>query len=132
MAGYWNEINMKETKEIIQGDTFLNRASADADLLNSGRFAKETATTVTGAKAVPSYPRLPSGPWSEGDPGAPDPTTNELGYRIDEVEAVLPASSADQSISSPGDAGTEATEAVSSPPVASTKSQPRKSSFRRF
>jgi len=83
MTGYWNEINPKETKEIIQGDTFLNRAQADADLLNSGRFAKEAATTVTGAKAVPSYPRLPSGPWSEGDPGAPDPTTNELGYRID-------------------------------------------------
>jgi hypothetical protein len=90
MAGYWNEINPKETKEIIQGDTFLNRASADADLLNSGRFAKEAATTVTGAKAVPSYPRLPSGPWSEGDPGAPDPTTDQLGYGIDEQEAILP------------------------------------------
>jgi hypothetical protein len=79
MTGYWNEINPKETKEIIQGDTFLNRASADADLLNSGRFAKEAATTVTGAKAVPSYPRLPSGPWSEGDPGAPDPVTDQFG-----------------------------------------------------
>jgi hypothetical protein len=79
MAGYWNEIDPKETKEIIQGDTFLNRAQADADLSNQGRYAKEQATTMTGAKAVPSYPRLPSGPWSEGDPGAPDPTTDQFG-----------------------------------------------------
>jgi hypothetical protein len=130
MTGYWNEINPKETKEIIQGDTFLNRAQADADLSNQGRYAKEQATTVTGAKAVPSYPRLPSGPWSEGDLGAPDPTTDQLGYGIDEQEAVLPASSADQSIGSPGDAGTEPIAHTSV--VGSTKSQPRKSSFRRF
>jgi hypothetical protein len=117
MTGYWNEINPKETKEIIQGDTFLNRAQADADLSNQGRYAKEQATTVTGAKAVPSYPRLPSGPWSEGDLGAPDPVTDELGYGINEVEPVLPASSAVTSVGQSPGVGTGAIESIAVAPT---------------
>jgi hypothetical protein len=144
MAGYWNEIDPKETKEIIQGDTFLNRAQADADLSNQGRYAKEQATTVTGAKAVPSYPRLPSGPWSEGDPGAPDPVTDQFGdvnsqeptgshveierslERRDDATSANGLTSAVENASAP-----ESAEAVSSPPPADS-TPPRKSSFRRF
>src|SRR5437588_9870482 len=91
MAGYWNEINPKETREIIQNerDCFRTRAESDAALEAHGRFKKTNETTVVGATPV-QYPALPSGPCSEGDPGAPDPTTNELGYAIDEQDPILP------------------------------------------
>jgi len=90
MSGYWNEINPKETKEIIQNerDCFRTRAEADAALEASGRFKRQNETRVTGAAPV-TYPALPSGPWGEGDLGAPDPLTNELGYDISVVEPIL-------------------------------------------
>jgi hypothetical protein len=86
----WNTIDPKETKEIIRNerDTLHSRAQSALDDESGGRFSKISPSKVTGATPV-TYPRLPSGPWSEGDPGAPDSTTNELGYRIDEVEAIL-------------------------------------------
>jgi hypothetical protein len=94
MAGYWNEINPKETREIIQNerDCFRTRAESDAALEAHGRFKKTNETTVVGAAPV-QYPALPSGPWSEPDPGAPDPATDQLGYGIDEQDPILPTSS---------------------------------------
>jgi hypothetical protein len=108
MPGYWNEINPKETKEIIQNDrdTLHSRAQSALDDESGGRFSKISPSKVTGAAPV-TYPRLPSGPWSEGDLGAPDPLTDQLGYGINEVEAVLPASSAVTSVGQSPDAGTE-------------------------
>jgi hypothetical protein len=91
VSGYWNTINPKETKEIIanERDTFHSRAQADADLLNQGRFKKETAATVTGS-AAPTYPAVPTGPWSSSYAAmARDALTDELGYQIDAVEPVL-------------------------------------------
>jgi hypothetical protein len=62
MTGYWNEINPKETREIIQNerDTFHSRAQADAELEAQGRFKRQNETRVTGSAPV-TYPRLPSG-----------------------------------------------------------------------
>ena len=116
---YWwhnHPPSQAEKREVIRNDCMMTRAQADADLLNQGRFKKETATTVTGSGGAPTYPRQPSGPWAHGDPGAPDPATNELGYPIDELEPILPPTSPP---SSPGDIGTEAAEKAS-PLVAST------------
>jgi hypothetical protein len=138
MTGYWNEVDPKETRKIIQNerDTFLNRAQADADLLNSGRFAKEAATTVTGAKAVPSYPRLPSGPWSEGDLGAPDPATDQLGYGINEVEPIIPERRDDATsangLTSAVDASAPESPTKEGIAEVGLSTPPRKSSFRRF
>jgi hypothetical protein len=57
-----NEITQAEKKQVLK-DTYLTRAAADADL-TSGRFKRETATTVT---AVLTYPQLPaSSPWAQG------------------------------------------------------------------
>jgi hypothetical protein len=88
MSGYWNTINPKETKEIIQNerDCFQTRAAAAADLEAQGRFKRQNETRVTGAAPV-TYPALPSGPWSEGDPGAPDPVTDQFGD-VNEMEPV--------------------------------------------
>jgi hypothetical protein len=126
MTGYWNEVDPKETRKIIQNerDCFHSRAQSALDDESGGRFDKITSNKVVGATPV-SYPRLPSGPWSEGDPGAPDPLTNELGYGIDEQEAILPTSSADQSPG--GDVGQGGSR--HSP---SASSQPSRRSFRRF
>jgi hypothetical protein len=102
MTGYWNEINPKETKEIIQGDTFLNRAQADAELEAQGRFKRQNETRVTGAAPV-TYPRLPSGPWSEGDPGAPDPVTDQFGD-VNEMEPTGSAVEIEKSLQRRNDA----------------------------
>jgi hypothetical protein len=141
MSGYWNTIDPKETKEIIRNerDCFMSRAEAAADLEASGRFKRQNETQVTGAAPV-QYPALPSGPWSSEPVPLPDPLTDQLGYEVNEVDPILPerrddATSANGASSPSVDASApEATEAVSaSPPsVASTKSQPRKSLFRRF
>jgi hypothetical protein len=116
-VGYWNEIDPKETKQIIQNerDCFHSRAQAALDEVG-GRFAKVTSNKVVTGAAPVQYPAIPSGPWSQGDPGAPDPATNELGYPIDEVDPVveLPTSSADQSNGSPGDPNSRDAAAASS------------------
>jgi hypothetical protein len=87
---YWGQDRFSQAekrKEVIR-DTFMNRAAADAELLNSGRFAKEQATTVVGATPSVSVPQQPaSSPWG-GD--NPVPTGGELDYfgqDINEVEA---------------------------------------------
>jgi hypothetical protein len=132
MSDYWGQdrFTQAEKKQEVIRDTFLNRAQADADLLNSGRFAKEVASNVVGAKALPSYPAQPAtSPWG-GDNPVPPGELDQVGYDLNELEPVLPTSSADQSIGSPGDAGTEPIAYTSV--VGSTKSRPRKSSFRRF
>jgi hypothetical protein len=83
MTNYWPTINAKETREIIQQDCYRNRAEGEAQLLNQGRFQKETAATVTGQSPI-SYPAIPSGPWSERDANIEPP----LGYDINAVEPV--------------------------------------------
>jgi hypothetical protein len=139
---YWNwnhPFSQAEKRKELERDRdcFRTRAESDAALEAQGRFKKTNETTVVGATPV-TYPRLPSGPWSEGDPGAPDPATDQLGYGIDEQEAVLPASSAD--LSDSGDAGDAPTPPVASPgrvgkgegrSSPSAFPQPSRKSFRR-
>jgi hypothetical protein len=86
MTGYWNSIDPKETREIIQNerDCFHSRAQAALDDEAGGRFAKVTSNKLTGAGGV-SYPAIPSGPYSHGDPGAPDPVTDQFGD-VNEME----------------------------------------------
>jgi hypothetical protein len=78
VTDYWP--TQAEKKEVLKNDRdcFQTRAAAAADLEAQGRFKRQNETQVVGA-APASYPRLPSGPWSEGDPGAPDPTTDQFG-----------------------------------------------------
>jgi hypothetical protein len=80
MSGYWNDISQKEVREVLANDRdcFRTRAEADANLEASGRFRKQNETQIVGA-ALPTYPALPSGPWSEPDPGLPDPATDQYG-----------------------------------------------------
>jgi hypothetical protein len=140
MTRYWNEIDPKETRAIIQNDRdcFRTRAEADAALEAQGRFKRQNETQVVGAKSNPVYPAQPSGPWSQGDPGAPDPTTDQLGYGIDEVEPIVStnperADAATASLSHSPDAAVVAQGASVFVAPLDTRSQPsRKSSFRRF
>jgi hypothetical protein len=129
----WNEIDQKETREIIHNDSYFTR-QRDALDEAGGRYAKLTPNKVTGATPPSQYPRIPSGPWAAPEPVAPDPATDQLGFDVNEVEAVeLPASSlADQSIGSPGDVGTESPPSEGIAVGLSTNSPKRKSSFRRF
>jgi hypothetical protein len=107
MSGYWNTIDLKETKEIIRNerDCLKSRAEADAALEASGRFKRQNETRVTGASPSVSMPHQPaSSPWSQNVvPG--DPATDQIGYEINEVEAILPASFAVTSGEHSPDAG---------------------------
>jgi hypothetical protein len=129
---YWNPFSQKERREIIpnERDCFHSRAQAAVDLESGGRFAKLTPNKVTSAEPISQVPRQPAGsPWASNP--VPPGELDQLGYDINEVEAVLPTSSADQSNGSPGDVGTEATEAVTaSPPTVA--SIPNSKSWRRF
>jgi hypothetical protein len=136
----WNDIDMKEAREIIRNDSYFTR-QRDALEEAGGRFAKLTPSTVTGQSPSSQFPAIPSGPWAAPEPTAPDPATNEFGVAIDEQEAVgspqeiersLPASSADQSIGSPGDVGTESPPSEGIAVGLSTNSAKRKSFRRRF
>jgi hypothetical protein len=131
---YWNPFSQAERRKEVERDRdcFRTRAESDAELLNQGRFKKETATTVVGATPSAPYPQQPaSSPWG-GDNPIPPGELDQVGYDINEVEPVLPASlPTDQSIGTPGDAGTETIEAVSSSPP-SIVSTPNSKSWRRF
>jgi hypothetical protein len=124
---YWNRWTQAEKKQEVLRDTFLSRAEADAQLEAQGRFKRQNETRITGA-AAPSYPQQPSGPWSSQPVPLPDPITDQLGYGIDEQEAILPTSSADQSPG--GDVGQGGSRPSS--PFGSASSQPSRKSFRRF
>jgi hypothetical protein len=87
--GYWNEIDKRETREIIQQDCYRNRAEADTALEAQGRFKRQNETRITGS-GTSNYPAITSGPWSGSHSVPGDPHTDELGYDINEVEAVLP------------------------------------------
>jgi hypothetical protein len=69
-----------------EGSTFHQFANADAET-DRGRFTVTEKSTVVGAKAVPEYPRPPTGPWSGEDLVGTEPPT---GYEIDAVEPLLP------------------------------------------
>jgi hypothetical protein len=86
MAGYWNEIDLKETKEIIENDSFFTR-QRDALDEQGGRFSKVNPSSVTG-NGPPTFPAIPSGPWAD-NPVPPDPATDQLGFSVEEVEPVL-------------------------------------------
>jgi hypothetical protein len=85
---YWNPFSQKERREIIanERDCFHSRAQAAVDLESGGRFAKLTPNKVTGAEPISQVPRQPSGPWAHGDPGAPDPVTDQFGD-VNEMES---------------------------------------------
>jgi hypothetical protein len=106
MTGYWNEINMKETKEIIQNDCMMTR-QRDALDEAGGRFSKITPATVTGQQSPSAQiPRQPEGsPWAS-NPVPPGEVIDQLGYDINEVDPVLPAPSASAVVGS-YDAGPE-------------------------
>jgi len=96
MSDYWGQdrFTQAEKKQEVIRDTFLNRAQADADLLNSGRFAKEVASNVVGAKPLPTYPAQPAtSPWGGDNPVPVGGDLDYFGQDINEVEPVLPASS---------------------------------------
>jgi hypothetical protein len=139
--GYWNDISQKEVREVLanERDCFRTRAEADAALEASGRFKRQNETRITGASGAPTYPQQPAGaPWAQGDPGAPDPATNELGYSIDELEPILQPTSLPTEVSSflpsagasPLDAGPEPILPANESGIGSTKSNRR--NFRRF
>ena len=88
-SDYWNDPHSQELRrEVLKNDRdcMMSRAQNDADLLNSGRFAKKVATQVTGASGSPTYPQQQSGPWSAGDSGAPDANMDQLGYSVNDQE----------------------------------------------
>jgi hypothetical protein len=96
--GYWNEIDPKETKQIIQNerDTFHSRAQADAELEAQGRFKRQNETRITGSGGVPTYPAQPAtSPWGGSNPIPPDPATDQIDYDPNFVEPVLPKAAAD-------------------------------------
>jgi hypothetical protein len=137
---YWNPFSQKERREIIanERDCFHSRAQAAVDLESDGRFAKLTPNKVTSAEPISQVPRQPpNSPWAYADRNVEPPFEVD----VSAVEPVLPTSSADQSIGSPGDAGDAPTTSVSSPGVvgaregagtATASSQPSRKSFRRF
>jgi hypothetical protein len=124
---YWIPFSQKERREIIanERDCFHSRAQAAVDLESGGRFAKLTPNKVTSAEPISQVPRQPAGsPWASNP--VPPGELDQLGYDINEVEAVLPTSSADQSNGSPGDAGPETIEAVTTPPPSIVSTYPNR------
>jgi hypothetical protein len=80
--GYWNEVDPKETREIIQRerDSFFTR-QRDALEEAGGRFAKITPQKVTGAEPISQVPQQPpNSPWSQPDrnPEPPFGDVNEM------------------------------------------------------
>jgi hypothetical protein len=80
---------MATKREVLRNDklarnTYFAHAN-DVELELGGRLAKVITTTVTGSAPVIQYPKLPTGPWSEGPGGGPEPS---LGYSINEIEPV--------------------------------------------
>ena len=64
-------------------NTYFNRAQAEADAANAGRFATITATTVVASRAaVPHQP--PGSPWHHD----PVPAEPPLGFSINEMPVV--------------------------------------------
>jgi hypothetical protein len=87
---YWNPFSQAERRKEVQRDRdcFRTRAEGDADLLNQGRFKKETATTVVGATPSAPVPQQPAtSPWG-GD--NPIPVGGELDYFDTDISAVEP------------------------------------------
>jgi hypothetical protein len=87
---YWSQSSQAERKEILANDrdTLHSRAAAQAELEAQGRFKRENETKIVGA-GVPSYPAIPSGPWSGSNPVPPGDAIDKLGYDINEVEPIL-------------------------------------------
>jgi hypothetical protein len=92
MSGYdyWTPFSQSERREELKRDkdTFHSRAQSALDDESGGRFSKLNPSQVVGV-AVPTYPQIPSGPWSGSNPVPPNPAMDELGYDINEVEPVL-------------------------------------------
>jgi hypothetical protein len=130
--GYWNEISMKETREIIQNerDCLKSRAEADAALEAQGRFKRQNETQIVGS-GPPTYPRQPEGsPWAYADCNPEPPFDTD----ISAVEPILPERRDD----APSNGLTSAVEQVApGEPVANRSrdgrlSTPNSKSWRRF
>jgi hypothetical protein len=110
-----NETSQSDRRKVLENDrqvrsTYFEHAQSDPDLEMGGRFSRVNPSTVTGTAPGPEYPRLPSGPWSEGPGGGPEPP---LGIDINAQEPTgekheVEASTAD---------GTSAVEDASAVPV---------------
>jgi hypothetical protein len=82
---FWNDPHSQELRrEIIRNDSYMTR-QRDAPEEAGGRYSKIAPTTVTGQSPI-SYPQISSGPWSAGDPGAPNAATDTLGYSVQDQE----------------------------------------------
>ena len=136
MAGYWNDINPKEVREVLanERDCFRTRAEADAALEAQGRFKRQNETRITGSGGAPTYPAQPAtSPWAD-NPVPPGDAIDKLGFDINEVEPVLADADPDNGLAiSPVavEREPEATE-VTATPVASPHTAALKPFKRRF
>jgi hypothetical protein len=142
MSDYWSRdrFSQAEKKQEVIRDTFLSRAQAEADLLNSGRFAKETATSVVGTTPSAPYPQQPStSPWSQPDRNPEPPFDQD----ISAVEPILTEPTPDPETAQHLTVSDAATASLAGDAVSATKgggpavsyrasSQPSRRSFRRF
>jgi hypothetical protein len=129
--GYWNEIDKKETEEIIRNDSYFTR-QRDALDEAGGRFSKVNPTTVTGAKP-PEYPQIPTGPWGGSNPVPPNPATDCIDYDPNFVEPVQPTPPDPDSVVPAvdrhvGSAGGAQSQSPGAPPATHS----RKPAWRRF
>jgi hypothetical protein len=78
-------------------DTYFSRAQADADDAG-GRYAKLNPAKITGSTPAPSYPTQPgNSPWASS-PVPPNRASDELGFSINDQEAVGTPAEIEQSI----------------------------------
>jgi hypothetical protein len=88
LSDYWgtDKFSQAEKRKEVVRDTLMHRAAADAELLNSGRFAKEQATTVVGASPSAPVPQQPpNSPWAYADRNVEPPFDMD----ISAVEPIL-------------------------------------------
>jgi hypothetical protein len=141
MTGYWNEIDPKETRAIIQNerDCFRTRAESDAALEAQGRFKKTNETTIVGATPSAPYPaQPPNSPWAYADRNPEPPFDTD----ISAVEPILNEPTPDPETgqhlpvsdvvgSGPATDGIAAGQGGSRQQSPSASSQPSRSHFRR-
>jgi hypothetical protein len=79
-----NDLDVRrQENEQRKASTYFAFGALEADEPR-GRFAAINETTIVGSSPLPTYPQLPSGPWSGPDMLPPEPP---LGY---EIHAVAP------------------------------------------
>jgi hypothetical protein len=158
LSDYWGtdrQLSQAEKRKEVVRDTLMHRAVADAELLNSGRFAKEQATTVVGATPSAPVPQQPpNSPWAYADRNPEPPFDTDISaveLILDDRRSATSANgltSAVENASAPEepndgiavgsstptasgvvgsyDAGTETIEAVTTPPPSIVSTSPNR------